>query len=264
VGVSQPGGGSRREVSEQDLYAELGERYVLARRTDPRIAEIVWGQLGGAQTVLNVGAGTGSYEPLDRSVVALEPSPTMRSRRPPAAARCHAGVAEALPFGDSSFDAVMSVCSDWFWPDRRRGFAEMRRVARRRVLVLTLDRSVAENFWLSREYLPDAHDLWGPFASTLADMGRCEILGVPVPADCRDGFFHAYWRRPHAYLDEGVRESMAVFKRLDPIQTQIGLERLADDLATQRWHARHGELLAREALDLGYRLLVAEREGPID
>jgi SAM-dependent methyltransferase len=188
----------------------------------------------------------------------------MRSSRPPAAARCHAGVAEALPFGDSSFDAVMSVCSDWFWPDRRKGFAEMRRVARRRVLVLTLDRSVAERFWLSREYLPDAHDLWGPFPATLADMGRCEILDVPVPADCSDGFFHAYWRRPHAYLDEAVRESMAVFKRLEPIQTQTALERLADDLATHRWHARHADLLERDALDLGYRLLVAELGSSID
>jgi SAM-dependent methyltransferase len=251
-------------VTGPRLYDELGERYPLARRTDPRIAAIIWGQLANAQTVLNVGAGTGSYEPLDRSVVALEPSATMRSRRPPAAGRCLAGVAEALPFPDSSFDAVMSVCSDWFWPDRRKGFAEMRRVARRRVLVFTLDRSVAERFWLSQEYLPDAHDLWGPFEATLADMGRCEILEVPVPADCRDGFFHAYWRRPDAYLDQGVRESMAVFSRLDPIQAQTGLERLAGDLATGRWHARHGDLLEREALDLGYRLLVADLASSID
>jgi SAM-dependent methyltransferase len=251
-------------VTGRGVYEELGDRYALARRTDPRIAEIIWGALADARTVLNVGAGTGSYEPTDRSVVALEPSPTMRSRRPPGAGRCYAGVAEALPFGDSSFDAVMSVCSDWFWPDRRKGFAEMRRVARRRVLVLTLDLAVAEGFWLSQDYLPDAHDLWGPFAATLADMGRCEILDVPVPADCRDGFFHAFWRRPDAYLDEGVRESMAVFRRLDPIQTQTGLERLADDLATRRWHARHGHLLHQDALDLGYRLLVAELASPAD
>jgi SAM-dependent methyltransferase len=247
-------------MTERGLYEELGDHYVIARRTEPRIAALIWGRLADAQTVLNVGAGTGSYEPGDRSVSAVEPSPTMRSRRRPGAGRCLAGVAEALPFPDSSFDAVMSVCSDWFWPDRRKGFAEMRRVARQRVLVLTLDRSVAEGFWLSQDYLPDAHDLWGPFATTLADMGGCEILDVPVPADCRDGFFHAYWRRPHAYLDEGVRASMAVFKRLDPVQSQTGLERLAGDLATRRWHARHGHLLDRETLDLGYRLLVGELE----
>jgi SAM-dependent methyltransferase len=246
----------------EGLYEELGERYALARRTDLRIAAIIWGRLADAETVLNVGAGTGSYEPTDRTVVALEPSAAMRARRPQAAGTCYAGVAEALPFGDSSFDAVMSVCSDWFWPDRRKGFAEMRRVARERVLVLTLDRSVAEGFWLSQDYLPDAHDLWGPFATTLAAMGRCQILEVPLPADCRDGFFHAYWRRPHAYLEEGVRESMAVFKRLDPIQAQTGLERLADDLATRRWHARHSHLMERETLDLGYRLLVSELESP--
>jgi SAM-dependent methyltransferase len=250
-------------MTDDGLYDELGDRYALARRTDPRIAAMIWGRLDDARTVLNVGAGTGSYEPAG-SVVAVEPSATMRSRRPPAAGRCVAGVAEALPFEDSSFDAVMSVCSDWFWPNRPAGFAEMRRVARRRVVVLTLDRSVAESFWLSQEYLPDAHDLWGPFAATLADMGRCEILEVPIPADCHDGFFHAYWRRPYAYLDEGVRESMAVFRRLDPKQTRTGLEQLAGDLASHRWHARHCRLLDREALDLGYRLLVAELESPID
>jgi hypothetical protein len=251
-------------MSEEGLYEELGDRYAVARRTDPRIAAIIWGRLADARTVLNVGAGTGSYEPADRSVVALEPSPTMRSRRPPGAGRCLAGVAEALPFPDSSFDAVMSICSDWFWPDRRKGFTEMRRVACRRVVVLTLDRSVAEGFWLSKEYLPDAHDLWGPFTATLADMGECEVLEVPVPADCQDGFFHAYWRRRHAYLDGDVRESMAVFNRLDPAQAQTGLEQLAGDLVTRRWHSRHGHLLDKEALDLGYRLLVAELESSID
>ncbi len=240
------------------LYDDLGRGYVLTRQADPRIAAALWRQLGSAGSVLNVGAGAGSYEPTDRAVVALEPSATMRAQRPPEAATSLAGVAESLPFADASFDAVMSVCSDWHWPDQRAGFAEMRRVARDRVVVLTLDRSVAEDFWLSREYLPGAHELWGSFQTTLENMGECEVIDVPVPGDCIDGFFHAFWRRPHAYLDESVRETMAVFSRLKPAEVQDGLSTLAEDLARGAWHARHADLLERDELDLGYRLVIHE------
>jgi SAM-dependent methyltransferase len=239
------------------LYDSLGRGYVLNRQADPRIASILWGQLRGAGSVLNVGAGAGSYEPVGREVVAVEPSATMRAQRPSGAARCVAGSAEALPFPDASFDVVMTVCSDWFWPDRRVGFAEMRRVARERVLVFTLDRSIAEAFWLSREYLPHAHDLWGPFDTTLEHLGDCDAITVPIPADCVDGFFHAFWRRPHAYLDESVRETMAVFSRLDRVEVLDGLRRLSEDLVSGAWHPRHASLLELDELDLGYRLLVA-------
>jgi SAM-dependent methyltransferase len=239
-----------------ELYDSLGRGYVLNRETDPRIASIVWGQLGGARSVLNVGAGAGSYEPVDRELVAVEPSATMRGQRRSGAGRCVAGTAEALPFPDASFDVVMTVCSDWFWPDQRAGFAQMRRVARERILVLTLDRSIAEEFWLSREYLPHAHDLWGQFDTTLENLGDCNAITVPIPADCIDGFFHAFWRRPHAYLDESVRETMAVFKRLDPVEAQDGIQRLSEDLASGAWHARHAPLSELYAIDLGYRLLV--------
>jgi SAM-dependent methyltransferase len=189
-------------------------------------------------------------------VAAIEPSAVMRAQRPPDAAPCIDGVAEELPFRDGSFGAVMAVCSDWFWPDRATGFAEMRRVARERVLVLTLDRSVAERFWLSRDYLPHSHELWGPFEETLADFGPCETHSVPIPGDCLDGFFHAYWRRPDAYLNPEIRESMAVLQRLDPREIETGLEALAADLINGRWLARNGALLDKDMLDLGYRLLV--------
>jgi SAM-dependent methyltransferase len=240
-----------------ELYDELGEGYTRARRTDPRIAAIIWKLLGDAESVINVGAGTGSYEPRDRKVVALEPSQVMRRQRPPGAAECVAGVAEALPFADGSFDAAMAVCSDWFWPQPHTAFAEMRRVARERVVVLTVDRSVAERFWLSLEYLPDAHQLWRSFEQTLAQIGRCEAHDVPIPGDCIDGFFHAYWRRPRAYLDPAVRESMAVFERLDRRKAAVGLGRLARDLEDGSWHERHAQLLQMDSLDLGYRALVA-------
>jgi len=245
-----------------ELYDRLGERYSLARRADPRIAASVWSLLGDAESVLNVGAGAGSYEPSDRTVVALEPSGVMRRQRPPEAAECVAGIAEALPFADASFDSVMSVCSDWFWPRPQTAFTEMRRVARDRVVVLTVDRSAAERFWLSREYLPNAHQLWRPFQETLAHIGPCEVHDVAIPGDCTDGFFHAYWRRPHAYLDPAVRESMAVFERLDSHEARVGLERLAEDLDGGRWRERHGALLETDALDLGYRVLVGSAHSP--
>jgi SAM-dependent methyltransferase len=240
-----------------ELYDSLGRGYVLNRQTDPRIASILWGQLGAARSVLNVGAGAGSYEPADRDVVAVEPSATMRAQRSSGAAVCVAGSAEALPFPDAGFDVVMTVCSDWFWPDQRAGFAQMRRVARERVLVLTVDRSAAEGFWLSREYLPHAHDLWGPFETTLENLGDCEAVTVPIPADCVDGFFHAFWARPHAYLDESVRETMAVFRRLDPREVRDGMQRLGEDLAGGAWQARNAPLSELDAIDLGYRLLVS-------
>jgi SAM-dependent methyltransferase len=243
-----------------ELYDELGERYTRARRTDPRIAAAMWSLLGDVESVLNVGAGTGSYEPRNRNVVALEPSQVMRRQRPPGAAECVAGVAEALPFAASSFDAAMSVCSDWFWPEPDRAFAEMKRVARERIIILTVDRSVAERFWLSLEYLPGAHQLWRSFEETLAHIGPCQVHDVPIPGDCIDGFFHAYWRRPHAYLDSAVRESMAVFERLDAHEATVGLERLAEDLKDGSWHDRHWALLELGALDLGYRVLVASAD----
>jgi len=242
----------------EELYDTIGRGYSATRQTDTRIAAILWSQLGSSDRVLNVGAGAGSYEPADRRVVAVEPSVTMRAQRPAGAAPCVAGVAEALPFPDASFDVAMGVLSDWYWPERRRGFAEMRRVARERVLLLTIDRSVAERFWLSAEYLPRAHALWGAFSETLADFGGCDVLDVPIPADCVDGFFHAFWKRPGAYLQPSVRRTMAVFNHLDPAEAAAGITGLARDLDSGDWRARHEDLLRLDTIDLGYRLLIRD------
>ena len=241
-----------------ELYDILGRRYVANRRTDPRIAELLWAQLGDADSVLNVGAGTGSYEPSDRQVVAVEPSAAMRSPAPAGGAgvRCRGGRGSCRS-RTPSFDVAMTVFSDWFWKDQRAGFAEMRRVARERVVVLTFDRSAAEDFWLSREYLPHAHDLWGSFEVTLANVGDCEAIVVPIPGDCLDGFFHAFWQRPHAYLDGSITDAMAVFQRLDEREARDGLRRLSEDLEAGTWQARHADLSQRATIDLGYRLLVS-------
>ena len=213
--------------------------------------------LGDARTVLNVGAGTGSYEPADREVTALEPSAEMIRQRPEGAAPAVQGSAEALPFADASFDAAMAVLTVHHWTDRARGLAEMRRVARDRVAILTFDPS-CRAAWLL-DYFPEFAAADGavmPPMDAFADaLGPVEVRSVAVPHDCTDGFLHAFWRRPHAYLDPDVRAGMSSFHALG--DAAPGLARLKADLEDGTWEARHGHLLDREALDVGYRLVVA-------
>ena len=145
-------------MSSAQLYDTIGATYTVTRRTEQRIAARIWAALGDARTVLNVGAGTGSYEPPDRHVLAVEPSALMRSQRPVDAAPCLAGFAESLPFDDQSFDAAMAFSTVHHWQDPIAGLREMRRVARR-VVVFTFDASDPSQFWLTRDYLPEFADL---------------------------------------------------------------------------------------------------------
>jgi SAM-dependent methyltransferase len=248
-------------VGETDLYDRIGTTYRATRREEPRIAALVHAALGDARTVLNVGAGTGSYEPGDRDVLAVEPSAVMRAQRPPGSAPVIAAAAEALPFADGSFDATMAVLSDHHWTDRLQGLRELRRVARRRAVVFQWDPAAAWDFWLVREYLPAfARDLDpGSFTRVREALGATRVEPVPVPHDCADGFLMAYWRRPEAYLDPAVRANISVFALLDQAEVAAGLARLREDLASGDWHRRHADLLALDAADLGYTLLVAEK-----
>jgi SAM-dependent methyltransferase len=231
--------------------------YTATRRTDPRIAARVWAALGDARTVLNVGAGTGSYEPPGRDVLAVEPSPVMRGQRPPGAARCVDGRAEALPFADGEFDAAMAVLSDHHWADRVGGLRELRRVARRAV-VFSFDAALFDRGWIVRDYLPEFATLPGLTAAEIAGaLGGARVEVVPIPSDCRDGFFHAFWRRPEAYLQEDVRRGISVFSRLEREAEERFVARLRADLESGAWHERNADVLARDELDLGYRLLVA-------
>ena len=239
------------------LYDRIGIGYAQLRREDPRIAAAIHAALGDARTVLNVGAGAGSYEPRDREVTAVEPSEVMIAQRPPGAAPVVRASAEALPFPDGSFDAAMAVLSDHHWPDREAGLRELRRVARRRVVIFQWD-AAADLGWLVEDYLG-----WHfPKSLTAADIaaivGATRIEPVPVPHDCRDGFLSAYWRRPHAYLDPRVREAISVFQLLPDADVRVAIERLRADLESGEWERRHGHLLERTELDLGYRLIVAE------
>jgi SAM-dependent methyltransferase len=242
------------------VYDTIGRDYARRRRPDPRIAAQLMAALGDARSVLNVGAGTGSYEPDDRPVVAVEPSGVMLAQRSPDAAPAVQARAEALPFPDRVFDAVTAVLTLHHWADRAGGLAECARVARQRVVLLTWD-PAADAFWLVQEYLPSFAEVDRRQFPPMAEYGeafgpgaRVEVATVPVPRDCVDGFLGAYWAQPAAYLDPAVRAGISSFALLG---AESGLERLRADLASGAWHARHGHLLAADALDIGYRLVVA-------
>jgi SAM-dependent methyltransferase len=248
-------------MSSAQLYDTLGATHTATRRTEPRIAARVWAALGDARTVLNVGAGTGSYEPSDRDVTAVEPSAVMRAQRPARAAPCVAATAERLPFEDRSFDAAMAFSTVHHWHDPIAGLLEMRRVARR-VVVFTHDSSDAawrRRFWLTRDYLPEVADLVAgrPSLTEQASAIGARIEPVLIPWDCADGFFEAYWRRPEAYLDDDVRRGVSVWARVGPDAEQRAVRSLRDDLASGRWAERNRDLLDLEAAELGLRLLIA-------
>jgi DNA-binding transcriptional MerR regulator len=243
------------------LYDAIGGAYIATRRTDPRIAARIWDALGDARTVLNVGAGTGSYEPPGRDVTAVEPSTVMRAQRPAGAAPCVAAVAESLPFADQSFDAAMAVSTVHHWRDPVAGLREMRRVARR-VVVLTFDASetvLRHRFWLTRDYLPEFAGLFAGWPSLAGLAGAIGARAEPVliPWDCADGLFEAYWRRPGAYLEDHVRRAMSVWTRVGPEAEHRAVRSLRDDLASGRWTERNRDLADLHAAELGLRLLIA-------
>jgi SAM-dependent methyltransferase len=249
-----------------ERYDDIGRTYTRTRGEDPRIAGAIRDALGDARTVLNVGAGAGAYEPADLELVAVEPSEVMIAQRPPGSARVVRATAEALPFDDGSFDAAMAILSDHHWSDRRAGIRELRRVARRRVVLLNADPALFDRFWFTTEYLPEfaelipkAHLEPGAWERELRGLlGPIEVRTVPIPHDCRDGFFGAYWRRPRAYLDREVRSGISVFSLVPADSVERAVAALERDLETAEWEARHRELLELDQIDLGYRLVVAE------
>ncbi|WP_370368756.1 MerR family transcriptional regulator [Catenulispora sp. GP43] len=238
----------------------IGDAYPVTRHTEPRIAEQVWAAVGDARTVLNVGAGTGAYEPPGREVVAVEPSAVMRAQRPAGAAPCVGAVAEQLPFADRCFDAAMAFSTVHHWRDPIAGLREMRRVAKR-VVVFTFDASDfawRRRFWLTRDYLPEVASLHADWSlSDLAEAIGARVEPVLIPWDCADGFFEAHWRRPEAYLDEHVRRAVSTWTRVGAKAEQRAVSDLRDDLASGRWSERNRELLGLDAAELGLRLLVA-------
>jgi SAM-dependent methyltransferase len=236
-------------------YDTIGSNYAELRKPDPRVARIIEPALGPAQTVLNVGAGTGSYEPAGRAVTAVEPSGEMIRKRGPAAAKAIQANADDLPFADKSFDASMAILTIHHWPDKEAGLREMRRVTRGPIVLLTFDPS--HRPWLT-DYVPELAALDETQMPILSDyerwLGPVQITPVLVPHDCSDGFLYAYWRRPAAYLDPYKRSGSSSFWAVR--NAEAGLQKLKQDLETGAWERRYAELLALDEYDAGYRLLV--------
>ena len=248
------------------VYDVIGTGYAAKRQADPRIARAIGKALGDAASVVNVGAGAGSYEPPDLPVVAVEPSWEMIGQRPRGSSPVVQAVAERLPFPAGAFDAALAVLTVHHWSDRRAGLAELARVALRAVIV-TWDPACRDSFWLTTDYLPEIVELDLPRFPTLAELagclgGRIETQVLPVPHDCVDGFLGAFWRRPDAYLDPAVRGAMSCFALLPPARVEAGLTRLADELNGGRWTARYGHLRDMDSADLGYRMVVANLDVP--
>jgi SAM-dependent methyltransferase len=239
-------------------YDTIGVNYSDLRKPDCRIQAVIGRALGPAKTVLNVGAGAGSYEPTDRQVTAIEPSVKMIEQRRASAAPVIQGCAEALPFDDHSFDASMAILTVHHWADKAKGLREMRRVTRGPVVVLTFDPS-HRGCWLA-DYIPQLVALDEVQMPRMTDyeawLGSVEISPVPIPHDCTDGFLYAYWRRPAAYLDPRVRSAMSSFWAVDNVSE--GLSKLASDLDTGAWARRYSELLSLDACDVGYRLVTTK------
>ena len=239
------------------LYERIGVGYAQRRVPDPRIEAAIWAALGDSRTVVNIGAGSGSYEPVT-TVLAVEPSQRMVAQRPDGAAPAVRAVAGALPVRDGAVDATLAVLTTHHWPDLRQGLAEMGRVSRRQVAVVFDLDALIERMWLC-DYLPAGTFSAGETASysTLLDAWPdARVVVVPVPADCRDGFLAAYWRRPEAYLLPEVQRTISTFALMAPDVLAGVTTRLQQDLADGTWHDRYGGLLHLDELDCGYRIVV--------
>lgn len=243
-------------------YDEVGIGYAEFRRADPRIEARVWAALGDARSVVNVGAGSGSYEPRDREVIAVEPSPVMIAQRPDGAAPALEGVAEALPLEDQSVDAAMAALTIHHWNDLRSGLTEMRRVARKRIVLLTIDAKKNAEIWTLAEYFPEAmraeEEKMPSMHELEALLPGAKIEAVPMPSRCRDEFTSALWDRPELFLDPAVLRASSLWHSLPAGAIERGQARLRADLRSGRWDERHGHLRTLPELDIGLRLVCEE------
>ncbi len=237
------------------LYDTIGLNYANLRKPDTRIAARIAAALGDAQTVLNVGAGAGGYEPAGKHITAVEPSAKMIAQRSASDTTVIQAGAENLPFADKSFDAAMASLTIHHWSDQARGVAQMRRVTRGTIVFLTYDPAF-RGFWLT-DYFPALVTLdegqMPPLAKYTEWLGSVTISPVPIPHDCTDGFLAGYWRRPSAYLDGRVRAAMSSFHALGNVSD--GLAKLESDLNNGTWAQKYGHLLDLDELDCGYRLV---------
>jgi SAM-dependent methyltransferase len=242
-------------------YDRIGVGYREHRRGDPRIAARIEEALGEARSVVNVGAGAGSYEPPEREVTAVEPSAEMISQRPAGAAQAIQASAESLPFGDDSFDAAMGVLTAHHWTDLSAGLSEMQRVARLRIVMVAFDPEALESLWITADYFPAMLELKRPSGAGSRELAAMlpatTTSPLPVPRDCADHFFAALWARPEMLFDDDVMRPMWVWQGIPEEARQTGRERLAADLESGVWEQRYGRLRQQSELDVGLRLVVS-------
>ena len=260
--AGQPRGGTPAGDFDYDRH---GHGYVTHRQPDPRIAEYVLGALGQARAILNVGAGAGSYEPAGRLVMAVEPSAVMRAQRPPGRLPAVDATAEKLPFDDGAFDAAMAMMTVHQWPDAAAGLAELRRVASGPVVVLTFDPDALDRLWLAR-YAPEVFEAerrrMPPVGAICAALGgHCDVLAVPVPIDCTDGFAEAFYARPERLLEPAVRRAQSAWGFVDAATAERAVASLRADLASGTWDERYGDLREQPEFDGALRLIVGRRPG---
>jgi SAM-dependent methyltransferase len=250
-----------------ERYETIGRSYAATRREDPRIARRIHEALGDARSVVNVGAGTGSYEPEDRYVIAVEPSDVMAEQRPPSRVPAIRASAGELPLRDRSVDAAMAVLTLHHWDDaQERGVRELRRVARDRVVILTYDASVSGRMWLMADYLPEVAALDerifpSPDALTGWLGGAVEVQTLPISRDTSDWMLGSFWAHPERVLDERARANTSGFARMPDDVVQRVVSSLRRDLEDGSWDARHGELRTLDEHDVGLRLIIARRAG---
>jgi SAM-dependent methyltransferase len=242
-------------------YSRIAPGYARYRQPDPRIEAAIAAALGDASTVLNVGAGAGSYEPQDRDVTAVEPSASMRAERPANRVPAIDATSDALPFEDATFDASMATFTVHQWPDLAAGLREMRRVTRGAVVILTQDPSLLTRYWLN-EYSPEVLATearrFPPLDRIAHGLGgRVDIGDVPIPLDCTDGFQEAYYGRPEVLLEAGARLANSAWSFVSPQDEARFVRDLTADLASGAWDARHGHLRTQPTFDGSLRLLVA-------
>jgi SAM-dependent methyltransferase len=242
-------------------YDKGGRFYASQRRTDPRIAAQVHAALGASRTVLNIGAGAGSYEPTDRYVLAVEPSAAMRAQRPPGSAPAIRGVAEDLPLDDASVDAAMAMVTIHQWHDLAAGLRELRRVTRGPVVILTFEGDLLDRFWLA-DYAPELVAVerrrYPPMAAIEAGLGTpCAIQPIPIPIDCVDGFSEAFYARPERLLDPQVRAAQSAWGFVAASAVERAIQSLSDDLQDGTWDSRYGRFRTLPLFEGSLRLIIS-------
>ena len=241
------------------IYDDIGNNYSVTRCTDPKIAKQLYDELQGATRIVNIGAGTGSYEPENIELVAVEPSSVMISQRKDGSHRVEQAFAEKLPFENSSFSHAMTVLSMHHWQNRARAFNEINRVATEKFVAITWDPK-SEPFWLTRDYFPEIYEMDKRIFTDLGELNEyfdeVTIRPLQISSDCQDGFFAAFWKRPKAYLNSTVRQAMSPFSKIKNLSE--GLQKLEDDLASGVWAKNNHAILGLSSLDAGYRVISAK------